>query len=813
MRRPDVCPRWRMDVGKLLLVAGLTLVAETVLPSPSYCIPPERKESVSAPNDASAKVPEVADFIYKQIKQLVDRPFLCEVVQFEESIIGSVDELDALEKTGRWPSDEGRQPLDVMSLESYRNFFDGKTGAPSKDANIVAAVADRLVNEGMSRLDSRNDLVAATMFAAAWKVYSSAGSSYQSAAVHARLLLALALTHSKHYQQSLEQLLQIAQNDLKHDACLETPLLWQTFELQAYCYSQLHNYSQAEQALHSAVTFKEKESRRCADLGDSLNRLGVALADQGRFQEAAKYFLRAIAERERLLAQYNPRLERFFTETGILRPALAEIFDNPHLSREERKTHKQELDNLGNLLSINPQNWQGVDKQTLLPFAQSVRNLGVCLQQMDELLAAGTITQLALHSYWQALGFEHPLTQRSDMESVMLSKSITKGSALPPGYFTLELLSSYLAESVDGRPIKADSKDRKKALLADCTTDVVYERRLKMYKKLLGASHPRVADLFEEIATQHCMYGEYKKSINEYNNALAIWEQNASNNRRLSSILNLVGLCNGLAGSYKEALIAATRALQIERSTARRDPRPVGITYLLLALLYEGCGDLANAKKCCEEGLAYLQSHQTVESISLQGGLYNRLHRLAIKLHDSGLEENMLKQVYRCELQQAIRTTEDAAEGDGADLVTIRGGKVQQYYCDSLSSTLAKLADFYISHGKLSAAISAEQQAVQMADKGYDANNERGQQRLRLAEMLRKEQKVKEAKLVLLPVAADYRKDIEHKGNDLIKILQQLSDLESLDNNAAKSAAYNHETKAISQKLDSQKNTKANAHQ
>ena len=316
---------------------------------------------------------------------------------------------------------------------------------------------------------------------------------------------------------------------------------------------------------------RHEDGRRWAELADSFTRaanttkeradwlvvMGVLAKSEGDFDNARRYYERALSARERAGGPDHPDVARTLSTLGHLSAAAGR--------NEEALTYQSRaLDTYRKTLG---------PEHPRLAFIFNA--LGDIAKSMGDYDQARAHAERALAINESALGPEHPL--------VAVSLNLLGIIAVFEG--ELEVARAH------------------------------FERTLTIRKRTLGPDHPEVAGVLANLGNAARVQGRNDDALGYYQQALTIWENNQGHNAPdIASTLYSLGMVSTEQGNYEVGLEHMKHALQmLEDSVGPHHPRTIDALAGLGQAAYTS-GDLPTARQYLQRVLEVGKSTLDLEN-------------------------------------------------------------------------------------------------------------------------------------------------------------------------------------------------------
>jgi tetratricopeptide (TPR) repeat protein len=298
---------------------------------------------------------------------------------------------------------------------------------------------------------------------------------------------------------------------------------------------KMHQSEKAQQVYEILLEQETEESAKAP----IYNQLGRVKDEQGEYQEAIRFYEKALAIQQQSLPLNHPDLATSYNNIGV---AYRKMGDYPKALSSYEKA-----------LAIR--------QQSLPPnhphLASSYGNIGLVYENMGDY-------PKALSSHEKALAIQQ--------------------QSLPPNH--PDLASSY--NNIGN--VYAKMGDYPKALSS-------YEKALAIQQQSLPPNHPSLAMSYNNIGAVYVNMGDYPKALSSHEKALAIRQQSLPpNHPDLAMSYNNIGNVYAKMGDYSKALSSYEKALAIQQQSLPPNHPDLASSHYNIGLLNEKMGN--NSKAC-----------------------------------------------------------------------------------------------------------------------------------------------------------------------------------------------------------------------
>lgn len=381
------------------------------------------------------------------------------------------------------------------------------------------------------------------------------------------------------------------------------------------------------------------------------HQLGCMKHDQGNYEEALRYYEKAIDLREKTLSGSQLRLAASYNNIGTVYHDMSDY--SKALSFYEKAF---DIRNIA-LSAHHPD------------LATSYSNLGLLYDNTGEYCKALSFHQKALSIYQIALpenhftlattynniASVHFITKEYSEAVAFFEKSIDIRQKVLPTYHP-DLATSYsnigLAYTNIGEYPKAVSFYEKaraifeKAyrtnhpLVAVCYNNIglmhsnvgehfkaleFYEKAIDIRQKTLPTHHPDLATSYNNIGLVYMHIKEYSEALSFYEKARQIFEKASYESYpSLTNTYNNIGMVYFQTQEYTSALIFYKKVLDIRQKTLSADDRLLASAYNNIAVVYDSMGEYSNALLPYQSALSIKEKARDIDYLGL-AKLYNNI--------------------------------------------------------------------------------------------------------------------------------------------------------------------------------------------
>ncbi|MEM9463258.1 MAG: tetratricopeptide repeat protein [Myxococcota bacterium] len=349
-------------------------------------------------------------------------------------------------------------------------------------------------------------------------------------------------------------------------------------------------YEEAKRYYRKAVRLRQEAfGADHPDVATILDNLGVVLKSQGKYEEAKAYHQRALAIREKALGPDHPNVAYSLNNLG-------DALDSQGKYKEARVHHQRALRIRERVLGVN---------HPLV--ADSLNNLGIAYSNEGEYEEAKSRHKRALEIREESLSVDHPDVAMSldNLGTVYLDQGKYEAAkahyerALKIREKTLGVDHPNVADSLNNLGITYSSQGEYEEAKG------CHKRALKIREKALGPDHPDVAMSLNNLGTACLNQGKCKAAKAHYERALRIREKALGiGHPKVASTLNNLGIVCSSEGEYEEANAHQERALRIQEKALGIDHPDVAYSLVELAKVALSKGDTVSARMHVERAVS-----------------------------------------------------------------------------------------------------------------------------------------------------------------------------------------------------------------
>ena len=305
---------------------------------------------------------------------------------------------------------------------------------------------------------------------------------------------------------------------------------------------RMHQSEKAEKVYEVLLKHATEDSER----GTIYHHIGWAKYGQGEYNEAIRYYEKALAIRHQSLSPNHPDLAKTYNNIVNVYRDMGE-YSKALLSHEKALAIQQQ--------SLPPKHPD---------VAMSYNNVGMVYENMGEY-------SKALSSYEKALA----IWQQSH----------------PPNHPDLGCSYSNIGS------VYEKMGEYSKALS-------YHEKDLEISQKSLPPNHPDLAATYNNIGTLLEEMGEYLRALSFYEKALAIWQQSHPPNHPDSALShNNIGIVYRKMNEYSKALSFLEKAVKMRQQSLPSNHPDLAVSYESIGNVYENIGDYLKARAFYERAV------------------------------------------------------------------------------------------------------------------------------------------------------------------------------------------------------------------
>jgi CHAT domain-containing protein/Tfp pilus assembly protein PilF len=363
--------------------------------------------------------------------------------------------------------------------------------------------------------------------------------------------------------------------------------------------------------------------RNQGDNFEALLKRAAELTQQGKYAEAEPLYQRALAILNQALTELSPQQRQAIRRQVQGLVALAGINKGLLLASQGRHGEAKQMfqESLGVLEQALGRNHPDVIKmrQAFTTYAQQQQQARQTTPQVSPqrptgqsfaLQEAYRLNQLGIEQYRKA---QYAQALESFQRSLAIYEQVLGANHPDVATVLNNLAELYKAQ---GQYSKAEP---------------LYQRSLAIREQALGANHPDVAQSLHNLALLYVNQGQYSKAEPLYQRSLAIWEQAlGANHPDVAVSLNNLAVLYVNQGQYSKAEPLYQRSLAIREQALGANHPNVAVSLNNLALLYVNQGQYSKAEPLVQRSLAILEqalgaNHPDVaQSLNNLAGLYER---------------------------------------------------------------------------------------------------------------------------------------------------------------------------------------------
>jgi tetratricopeptide (TPR) repeat protein len=321
----------------------------------------------------------------------------------------------------------------------------------------------------------------------------------------------------------------------------------------------------------------------------------LALFDKARarFNQAAAYFRRSLAIREKILGPNHPEVARTLGNLGLVAQ------DQGHLAEAQRLQERALGIYEASCGSGHPE------------VARTLNNLGVVARAQGDLAEARRVLERALAIQEASYGPDHPMVARTlnNLGDVARQQGdLAEARRLQERALAIQEASYGLDPPVVARTLG------NLGLVAQDQGDLAEARRLQeralgIKEASFGPGHPEVARTLNNLGVVAREQGDLAEARRVWERALAIQEASyGPDHPEVAGTLNNLGVVAYAQRNLAEARRLQERALGIEEATYGPDHPGVACTLLNLGIVAWDQGEMAAARRLLERALTIFTS-------------------------------------------------------------------------------------------------------------------------------------------------------------------------------------------------------------
>ena len=196
------------------------------------------------------------------------------------------------------------------------------------------------------------------------------------------------------------------------------------------------------------------------------------------------------------------------------------------------------------------------------------------------------------------------------------------------------LLTEYPQPSLTRADLLDQLGDAYKSYTQYVKAEIAYQESLNLYQKLLGDSHPKVANSLNNLAALYRAMGRYSDAEPLYGRSLHIYETHlGANHPYTATSLNNLAALYYVMGRYNDAETLYGRSLQIRETQLRADHPDTAQSLNNLAELYRAIGRYSDAETLYRRSLQIRETQlgsdhpDTAASLNNLAALYEAMGR------------------------------------------------------------------------------------------------------------------------------------------------------------------------------------------